>query len=387
MKSLPILMAALMATSMAAGPALAAKPPPAPPVLPIDAGPEAFRERLATFGERDRVLNQMEIGARAFWKGDHAASKAALDDAIGQIGAVFADNPDAAKARKLWYDEGSKQFKGEPYERAMVFLYRGLGYLRDGDFENARAAFRQGQMQDAFAEEDQNRMDFGLLVFLEAWASHQNGDEDLRDQALEQLKKLRPDYPGIGADHDTLVLIETGTAPRKLGDGLDHSYFVYRRGKNIAIDGAEVIRAGQPVAAYRMEDIYWQASTRGGRAVDKILQGKAQFKAGTGAVGSALADGVSTYSDIAGASTAGAAVGAVAGVFLIVSSSTKPQADTRYWSSLPDAVHVLTFPSKGPPPPLAARFLKEGQPAATPEAPIACESFENRKHLCLARAY
>lgn len=383
MRSLPILMAALLS----AGPALAAKPPPAPPALPIDAGPEAFRERLATYGDRDRVLNQMEIGARAFWTGDHPGSKAALDDAIGQIGAVFANNPDAAKARKLWYDEGSKTFKGEPYERAMVFLYRGLGYLRDGDFENARAAFRQGQMQDAFAEEDQNRMDFGLLVFLEAWASHQNGDEELRDEALAQLAKLRPDFPGIGKDHDTLVLIETGTSPRKLGDGLDHSYFVYRRGKNIALNGAEVVKAGQPVAAYRMEDIYWQASTRGGREVDKILQGKAQFKAGTGAVGSALADGVGAYNDIAGASTAGAAVGAVAGVFLMVSSSTRPQADTRYWSSLPDAVHVLTFASKGKPPEMTARFLKDGQPAAAPETPIPCDSFETRKHLCLVRAY
>jgi len=383
MRSLPILLAALLA----AGPAVAAKAPPPPPVLPMDAGPEAYRERLTTYGDRDRVLNQMEIGARSFWKGDHAGSKAALDDAIGQIGAVFANNPDAAKARQLWYDEGSKTFKGEPYERAMVFLYRGLDYLRDGDFENARAAFRQGQMQDAFAEESQNRADFGLLVFLEAWASHQNGDEELRDEALQQLKTLRPDFPGIGKDHDTLVLIETGGAPRKLGDGADHSYFVYRRGKNIAVNGAEVIKAGQPIAAYRMEDIYWQASTRGGREVDKILQGKAQFKAGTGTVGSVLADGVTAYSDVAGASTAGAAVGAVAGVFLIVSSSTKPQADTRYWSSLPDAVHVLTLSSKGAPPPLTARFLKDGQPTAMPETPIACESFETRKHLCLARGF
>jgi hypothetical protein len=383
MKSLPLIAAALLC----AGPALAAKAPPPPPVLPMDAGPEEYQTRLTTYGDRDRVLNQMEIGARSFWKGDHATSKAALDDAIGQIGRVFANSPDAAKARQLWYDEGSKTFKGEPYERVMVYFYRGLGYLRDGDFENARAAFRQGQMQDAFAEESQNRADFGLLVFLEAWASHQNGDADLRDESLARLKALRPDFPGIGKGDDTLVLLETGAAPRKLGDGLDHSYFVYRRGKNIAVDAAEVVRAGQAQRAYRMEDIYWQASTRGGREVDKILQGKASFKAGTGAVGSALADGVGAYNDIAGASTAGAAVGAVAGVFLIVSSSTKPQADTRYWSSLPDQVHVLTFASKGKPPEMTARFLKGDQPATTPEAAVRCDTFENRKTLCLVRAY
>lgn len=378
-----LLLAAAFGTAAAAAPALAAPLPPPPPAY--DAGPEPFQERLTAEGERNRVLNQMEIGARAFWRDDRAASNAALDDAIGQIGAVFASDPNAAKARQLWYDEGSKTFKGEPYERAMVFLYRGLGYLRDGDFENARAAFRQGQMQDAFAEESQNRTDFALLVFLEAWASHQNGDEDLRDQALEQLKALRPDFPGIGKDDNVLVLAETGYSPRKLGDGLDHSFFVYRRGKNIAEDGAEIVRGDQGVRAYRMEDIYWQASTRGGREVDRILQGKAQFKAGTGSVGSALADGVNAYTDVAGTSTGAAAVGAVAGVFLIVSSSTKPKADVRYWSSLPDAVHVLTFPAEGAPPPMTARFLKDGQPIGL-EKPVRCDSPDGRHTLCLVRA-
>jgi hypothetical protein len=134
-----------------------AKPPPLLPPVPYDAGPETFVGRLATDLPGNRVLNQMEIGARAFWRADYATAKPALDDAILRIDSVFSDNANAAKARKLWYDEGSKDFKGEPYERAMVFMYRGLIYLHDADYENARAAFRRGLMQDAFAEEDQNR--------------------------------------------------------------------------------------------------------------------------------------------------------------------------------------------------------------------------------------
>ena len=104
----------------------------------------------------------------------------------------------------------------------MVFFYRGLLFLRAADYENARAAFRRGQLQDAFAEELQHQSDFALLLFLEAWASHLNGDADLRDEALERVARLRPDFPGIAPDADTLVLVETGTAPRKLGDGAAH---------------------------------------------------------------------------------------------------------------------------------------------------------------------
>jgi hypothetical protein len=380
-----LLFACCAAVSMAG--AAAAAPPLVSPPAPYEAGPEAFQPRLDAEGERNRVLNQMEIGARSFWRADYPAANAALDEAILKIGAVFADDPNAAKARKLWYDEGSKDFKGEPYERAMVFAYRGLSYLRAGDYENARAAFRQGQLQDAFAEEEQNRTDFGLLMFLEAWASHLNGDEDLRDEALAQLSALRKDLPEIGDKDDTLVLAETGYAPRKLGDGADHSFFVYRRGKNIAENEVEIVRGGVAETAYPIEDIYYQASTRGGRAIDKILQGKAKLKQGSGAAGSFLADSSVAFTDLAGASDATAVVGGVSAVLLIVASKAKPQADVRSWSSLPDTVHVMTFASRGKPPALTARFSKDGEAVAGGEKPVRCETDANRKTLCLVRAH
>ncbi|MDO9246282.1 MAG: hypothetical protein Q7U11_07390, partial [Phenylobacterium sp.] len=75
----------------------------------------------------------------------------------------------------------------------------------------------------------------------------------------------------------------------------------------------------------------------------------------------------------------------LSGVFLIVSSSSKPQADVRTWSSLPDTVHVLTLGSGGRTPKLTANFLKAGAPVA--EKPITCATDANRKQLCLVRAH
>jgi hypothetical protein len=224
--------------------------------------------------------------------------------------------------------------------------YRGLCYLRDGDYENARAAFRQGLMQDAFAEEFQNQADFAVLLFLDAWASHLNGDKDLRDETLVQLQKFRPDFPGIAEDDDVLVLVETGTAPRKLGDGLDHTYFVFRRGKGFTENRARLMLGETAVPLYPIEDIYYQATTRGGREIDKILEGKVEFRRTTGDIGSFLTNSSVMISQLGGSGGVAGAIGAVGALSALISASAKPRADTRQWTSLPDTIHVATLSSK-----------------------------------------
>ena len=155
-----------------------------------------------------------------------------------------------------------------------------------------------------------------------------------------------------------------------------------------------MLNGAAPMQAYPMEDIYYQASTRGGREIDKILAGKAQFKATTGGIGSFLSDTSVALAQSNGAFTAGgqygdavAAVGVLSGVLLIVSSSSKPQADVRTWSSLPDTIHLLTLGSGGRPLTLNARFLKAGVPVAGDDKPIACQTDANQKQLCLVRAH
>jgi hypothetical protein len=200
-------------------------------------------------------------------------------------------------------------------------------------------------MQDAFAEEEQSQADFAILLFLEAWASHLNGDRDIRDEALKQLKVFRPDFPGIANEDNTLVLAETGTSPRKLGDGMDHSYFVYRRGKGFTENRAELAVGETRVPLYPMEDIYWQASTRGGREVDKILKGKASFKKTTTGVATGFANGSALISQMGGGGAISGAAAGIGAIAFFVSVKAKPKADTRQWASLPDTIHVRSLPS------------------------------------------
>lgn len=316
----------------------------------IPAGLAPLFDRLEKEGRRNAVLNHMEIGVRSLEMNRQDLAVAALDNALGQIESIYANNAEAAKARSLWYEEGRKDFKGEPYERVMAYYYRGLLYLAGKDYGNARASFEGGMLQDALAEEEQHRFDFALMAFLSGWVSQLEKNKPMQDRAFAELKKLRPDFVLPEPGHDTLVIVETGTSPRKLADGVGHYELVYRRGKFFREQRVQLDIAGKTVAAYPMEDIYWQAATRGGRAVDRIIKGKVAFRSSNEGMGTVLTESAQVLQIMApldsGLGGAAGALGVLGAAQLFVASKVQPKADTRYWTALPDAVHVYTLKSR-----------------------------------------
>lgn len=309
----------------------------------------AFNQLVAG-GERDSVLNNMELATLALKHGLFDEAAEAIDRALLDIDRYYGLTEDALKARSIWFEEGSKAFKGEPYERAMANYYRGMLDLRAGDYDNARAAFANGGLQDAFAEEEQYRSDFALLTFLAGWAAEKAGSQGLADDRYADLQAMRPDFQRPPPEHDTLVIIETGKGPRKLADGIGHAELVYRRGKQFA-DKYAFVGLDAPQRAYPMEDIFYQASTRGGRHVDRILEGKIKFRNDAAMRGSALTDAASVFNEVAlttrdsGIGDVAAGLSVIGSVQLLMAQSAKPRADTRYWSGLPDTVHVYTYDS------------------------------------------
>lgn len=304
-------------------------------------------QKLLAEGKNNECLNHMRIGLKALKKGDKQLALPAFDNALLTIESFFVNTEGAQKARSLWYEEGMKDFKGEPYERVMAYYYRGLGYMDEGDYENARASFKSAILQDSFAEEEQYRADFALVVFLEGLAAKMAGDKEGAEASFAELQTLRPDFK-LPARFNTLFIVESGNAPRKVADGPGHAELKYFRGRNftekkalLKVDGAS------PQQCYPMEDIYFQASSRGGRQIDKILKDKVVFRQTNLAIGSTLSETASTVMLLAPLTGDQGAVQAVAGGLAIIGGiqqvialNAKPHADIRFWDNLPDTVHV-----------------------------------------------
>lgn len=372
---------------------------PAPSVVRayLDDKPSELRRHFfiaQAQGDRNRVLNDMRLGLATFAMGRDRLSEQLFDDALAGIEAVYADSEEARKARSLWTREAVKDFKGEPYERVMAYYYRGLLYMKAGDYENARASFKGGLLQDSFAEEEQYRADFALMPFLQGWAAHCSGNESLAAEDFREFRAINKDAP-LPRDRDNvLVLVETGSGPVKVSDG--PRLKIKRAGSTetarISWAAPERPKDHPEHNAILLEDIFRQASTRGGRPFDSILEGKAEYKDVADAVGNAALVGAVVAAKVAterprrpetreqrqnreqaqaGAAMAAAGLAVVGGLSKLFAGTIESQADTRYWDNLSDRVQGLTLALPDKVDTLAVEFLSpDGTRLDTAQATI-----------------
>ncbi|HEY0838163.1 MAG TPA: hypothetical protein VGE72_29915 [Azospirillum sp.] len=306
-------------------------------------------------GKRDAVLNWMRIGKDALDLGRLDLAAEAFDNALAGIEAVYADNPQAEKARSVWHAEAEKDFKGEPHERAMAYYYRGLVSMMQGDYENARASFKGAMLQDSFAENERHRADFAVAAFLEGWTNQCTGSPGRADENFKEAAEARGTVTPPAPQDRLLVLVEAGAGPSKEAVGQHKEKLAYRE-QNGPKGGYQVRVARQRHALRLAEELFFQATTRGGREMDKILAMKAGTKEATataGAVGVATGLGVMANANrynYGNGNNGGAAMAAGAMIALIglmahaAAQNMTAEVDTRYWYSLPHSVFLATLP-------------------------------------------
>ncbi|HEY2951040.1 MAG TPA: hypothetical protein VGK40_00580 [Verrucomicrobiae bacterium] len=298
---------------------------------------------------RDRVLWQYRMASAAMRRGNFTEAKQLLDDATASVEGVFAGDKEAKKSRGYFSPEARKTFLGEPYERVMAYYYRGILYWMDGEPDNARACFRSAAVQDADTVDKTYASDYVLLDYLDGLATLKLGGDgsDAFKRAKAECKMAIPPDPNPKAN--VLVFVEFGDGPTKFASGQYGEQLRFRAGISTAREAR--IRIDQQSTAHvgPHDDLYFQATTRGGRVMDHILANKVVFKNATDAAGTAgLVSGV-VLAGSRDRTTREVGLGlAAAGLFSkIVSASTTPQADTRSWESLP---LFLTFAALEAPP-------------------------------------
>jgi tetratricopeptide (TPR) repeat protein len=319
---------------------------------------EAFR-RLYAEGEHNAVLNLNELGLAAMEAGQYARAEKAFDEALRRIEAIYANNENAKHAKSVWAEEKVKDFKGEPYERVMSYYYRGLLYARRGDYQNARASFLAADYQDTVAEKEEYQGDFGLMTYMAAWASACDGDSA---KAVElhslAMTKDNEHVGGLSPTRPMLYLLDAGSGPSKTTEGKHQEVLTFTGAPgSVDIPGPFSPRNNSSQRWVKAGDLFYQATTRGGRAIQGVLNGKAQWKEGTETAGNvAMTVGTSAMyagllSDNNNMAQAGS-VAALAGLFLTIGSDAmKPTADTRQWATLPYSVYAIAdsaFPAQGP---------------------------------------
>jgi hypothetical protein len=303
-------------------------------------------------GESHAVLNAMLAGQHALDIGAKPQARALLDAAYRRIEVVYADNPAANAARSKFVPEARKEFKGEPYERAMVGWYLGLADLWLGDLDNARSALRWGEFQDTMSANETYQGDMAALQYLLAWSYHCQGRALAAREALALARSHRPDLPDLRPGDNLLVVVEAGPAPRKVRRGQHGEALGYEEREPLHPGTtAEVNVGSERLAAVLAEDLHWQATTLGGRQVDLILAGKASFKDSaegvaqaasmTALIGSQVMHQSALQGNQRGAELGGAlALGGLLTSLVsgAIAQATRPEADTRSWHSLPGAV-------------------------------------------------
>lgn len=296
-------------------------------------GPNA----IANGPPRDKVLWEYRTAAAAMRQDQFGQAKQYLDDALTTLQGTYGPDPSARKARSYFHAEAKKTFIGEPYERSMAYIYRGILYWRDGEPDNARACFRSAEIEDSDTENHEYAGDWILPDYLDGLATAKLGgdgsDAFKRAQADAKFVKLPP----YNTKANVLIFFEFGPGPTKYSTGEYGEELRFHVAPSpLASADFTVDGANYPVAP--TDDVWFQASTRGGRVMDHILGNKAVFKRTTDIAGdAALIGGLGTavVSRDQTAQEVGLGIALAGLVTKVVSAATTPQADTRSWDNLP----------------------------------------------------
>ena len=300
---------------------------------------------IASGPAKDKVLWEYRLGAAAMRQGQFDLARQNFDDALTTLQGIYGPDPNAKKARGYFHAESKKTFIGEPYERSMAYIYRGILYWMEGQPDNARACFRSAEIEDSDTQNHEYAGDWVLPDYLDGFVTAKlRGDgSDAFKRAQQSSKNIK--LPEYNLKANVLFFVEFGPGPTKYATG------EYAQELRFHVAPSPVQSAEMTVDAFKFpmaptDDVWFQASTRGGRAMDHILGNKAVFKSATDTAGNvALIGGLGTavLSRDRTAQEIGLGVALAGVISKAVSAATTPEADTRAWDNLPRYLSLATL--------------------------------------------
>lgn len=353
----------------------------------------AIFTNLVTEHHASTALYLCELATCQAAMGDYAVASQNLVR-VANIVEFFTRKDLEKEALSKFGKESAKVYRGDPYERASGSLLLAFILLHRGDYDNALAACKNGLLSDSDSTENRYDSDFTLLHLLEAKCHQLRGTPDAAAASFQKAREsYRLTHPktrallsqrlywiqmqklskserkaagcmekedGIGAkireaddaiaesgksinpeaelgalltgDYNALVVYPAGKSPKKMRVGTEGDTIIFDVPK-LDIKPAGVSLNGnlvEGITITNVADICFQATTRGGREMDRILKGKASFKRSTVSIGRSLTEGGNQAGGLGGLAVAllGVAIQGMGG-------AVTPEADTRCWRTLP----------------------------------------------------
>ena len=271
-------------------------------------------------------------------------------------------------------NEDIQQWKGEPFEQAMMLSYLSMYYASQGSWDNARAAATSSQfrLKDFGAKDGRKKTneevvreaaeadkakggegdqyfnnyqvretDFALGILLDAIANQQIGRADEANSKFAAIAKIRPDLTELTEElakggYSDLLVVSWGQGPQKIGTGPDRAIAAWQFMSPSDAGRLNVTIAGLSPKAYPLvtdvnqmsQDHAWNSLQDMRKA--KSVVGSVMVGAGVGvaAYGAQQRD---TGTAVAGLLIAAAGAGLKAGA----------HADTRYCDVMPQRFYIV----------------------------------------------
>jgi len=311
--------------------------------MPSDVGAGGGKE-LKDVAELNRAVLLAERGIAAAHANDLLGASRSLDEAIAVMGGHVATAKDA-QARALFFStESRKTFRGEPHERAVMFIYRGLVYLADGDADNAQACFKSAALKDALATGKEDRADWltaDLLLYLtQCLAVDPNRQDWARNiESRYGAEGSLPDGWSKAHRNPVVVVVVAGRGPIKQSQMLAKGELMYLEVPTHA-DRLEVAGVRGSVICAPTDRPFVQAATRGKREMDKVLAGKAAVRKGFRTAGDVVNVVGGVVSAIPYVGLIGTAMTYAANAAKLASEGIHSDADTRSVGLVPAQFYV-----------------------------------------------
>jgi len=307
----------------------------------------------AAKANKNGVRSNLRLGSAALAAGEWDIAQRAFANAAEVIEA-FATNTGGQKVAAVVGRESARVFKGEPYERAMAWYYYGLTFYRQGDYDNARAAFANALFDlEAYTADDKGKPikdkktgkpvaervenTFILGYFFLARSYLRSGDTQRAQETFAKAAQLAPGLvPTKLLDYETnarcnlVVVVEDGYGPVKYSTGPDRALIDFRPGL-VPTGPPPLVVGDKAFTPVNTVDLYTLATQRQWQSFDtwrltKSVAGTAMMAAGAGMM--TMSSNRNTQYAGMGLMLAGAIAKAMA------------KSDDRHWEILPARVNI-----------------------------------------------